>query len=252
MRAIFLSLISLVLVVGGSGNSARAHHVDLPTIDPNWKATRVETVRLDPEVTSGGLTAQEHLTRSFEVSWILKTKKLMEEILETLQWDLSGKTIKLELTNLPGNIGAETLPDPADPNGFNLKVNWDICYWSKSNTRRVLAHELDHVRAMDAQPPGGGKTRRELRADLDTATHRIKINPPSKTLTKRLLEAQVAYFQGQILEETRAYNNSNQYGAQLGLTVQDLQQNQNGLQSEVSVLRNIVNQAQQTLANTPW
>ena len=252
MRVIYLLLVSFILVIGGSGTPAKANHVNLPTIEPNWKATRVEAVRLDPEVTSGGLTTQEYSTRIFEVLWITETKKLMEEITETLQWDLSGKTIKLELTDIPGPTGAGTLPDPADPNGIILKVEWDICIWSKSKRRRILAHELDHMRTLDDQPPGGGKTRRELRTDLDNANYNIKHNRSSATLTKRHLEAFIPYVQGQIVEETRAYNNSNQYGTQLGLEAQDLQENQNMMQLELRELRDSLNQAQQALANTPW
>ena len=82
----------------------------LPDIRPNWKASRIPKITANHLITTNQLTAAEISARIREVFWMTETKKLMEEILRTLGWNLSGKTIEVDFVDFVDDTGAETLP----------------------------------------------------------------------------------------------------------------------------------------------
>ena len=99
--------------------------------------------------------------------------------------------------------------------------------------------------------PPGPKSRRDLRIDLDNAIFNVTNNPPSALLTKRELQAEVAYLTAQIAEETRVYNNLANYAGQLGIPNAEVQVNAQDMARALQELRTDLQKAQAALAAIP-
>lgn len=173
-------------------------------------------------------------------------RKLMQETMAALQWDLAGRTVTISLRRLGANTGAETLPG-AEAGHVVMRLSRSICDWPVSRRRMVIAHELDHARTMDDPAAGDGtRSRRELRAALNAATQAMDNPPPGtdnedlKRLKREQLRAEIADLEAKIREEERAYAATDSYGPGLGIDEADLIGNRKQRPLALDTLRGIL------------
>lgn len=173
-------------------------------------------------------------------------RKLMQETVAALEWDLAGKTVTISLQRLGANTGAETLPG-AEAGNVVMRLARNICDWPVSRRRMVIAHELDHARTMDDPAAGdGSRSRRELRAALNAATQAMDNAPPGtdneelKRLKREQVRAEIADLEAKIREEERTYTAADSYGPGLGIDEADLSGNRKQKPLALDTLRKVL------------